>query len=169
MPSGADAVGGTDQHRYAVAVAQREQPRDPSDVTEHLGPERGPDMALDSIDRLVGRLEAHTRRRIGLAASTGFRLTGLGMTWFRAASSESIVFAQCSPRLQHVLAQLDRHLDGIVPGEARIAEAGTGSTGGGGADRARDQANESAPTYSRISSTVRLAANNSARLPVSIP
>ena len=60
----ADTVGGRDEQRVAVAeLADREEPAEPADVADDLGPERRADVVLDELDRLLARGDVDAGRR----------------------------------------------------------------------------------------------------------
>ena len=59
---GADAVGGRDQHRMGEPVlGELEQPAEPADVADDLGPERGADVVLDALGRPPRRRRCRRR------------------------------------------------------------------------------------------------------------
>ena len=71
---GADAVGGRHEHRVAVAVAgEGEQPAEPADVADDLGPERGAHLVLDALDGLLAGGDVDAGGLVGLTHRCGPR------------------------------------------------------------------------------------------------
>ena len=65
----AHAVGRRDEQRVAEALpVDREQPAEPTDVADDLGPERGPDVRLDELDRLLAGRDVDAGFRVGQLA-----------------------------------------------------------------------------------------------------
>ena len=62
----ADAVGRRHEQRIAVALpVDREQPAEPADVADDLGPERRADVRLDELDGLLARRDVDARVGVG--------------------------------------------------------------------------------------------------------
>src|SRR5260370_39010425 len=95
-----------------------EQPTEPTDVADDLGPVRRTHLVLDRFDGFFARGDVDTRVLVGLAhsgvRSENGRLVqrALELSWWHGVL------------LEHLLEQLDRYLDGIAAGETRVAETG---------------------------------------------
>ena len=48
-------------------LAEREEPAEPADVADHLGPERRADVLLDELDRLLAGGDVDARLAVGEA------------------------------------------------------------------------------------------------------
>ena len=116
---GADAVGGRHQHRVAVAVVgEAEQPAEPADVADDLGPEGGAHLVLDALDGFLAGGDVDARGLVGLT----HRVSVLGpvVRGCGSATRDGVVDRGLVDGEEVGLGQLDRHgLAGAAEAVAR--------------------------------------------------
>ncbi len=112
---GADAVGRRDEHRVAVAVrGEGEQAAEAADVADDLGTEGRAHVALDPLDGALAGGDVDAGALVGLP----HRRLSLRARAVRAGRPAPVGL------FEHPLAQPDRHVDGVLAGEAGAAEPG---------------------------------------------
>ena len=87
----ADAVGRRHEQRVAVALpVDGEQPAEPADVADDLGPERRADVRLDELDGLLAGRDVDARVGVGQRPLVGAGLIGDQVTRARRASTREL-------------------------------------------------------------------------------
>ena len=156
---GAHTVGGGHQHR--VGVARRggvEETPESAQAPHHTGPMGGRHRRSDATHRFLAGVDADPSGGVGLAHA---RRQGRSPARPGAREGGTITGSGGGTRLEHVLAQRHGDVHRVVTGETGIAEPAFTAPVAPLEPIEREVARLSTSRYSRISSTVRLAASSS--------